>query len=125
MKSFKEFLTEEITFDKPGFHTFKHGKATIQYGVPRKESQHKHIELTSIRVPQKHRKQGHADAAMNEFVKKLDAEGRDSKLAASPLDNKSPSSKRLMQFYSKHGYEETDEKVNYQGDKFMFRKHKK
>jgi len=46
------------------------------------------VSLSSLRVPQKYRRQGYAKAILSEFTKWLDEKGLSSSLGASPLDKK-------------------------------------
>lgn len=111
MKTYKQFLNEE-------YKSLKHGNTTIGY----KEHEN-HVELYSVRTPNKHRGKGSAHAAMKEFTKNLDSEKKTSRLVASPLDKKTKTGK-LVSFYKKHGYELTGEKANAAGDPWMERKPK-
>lgn len=125
MKTLKEILREsknELDFHNHGIRSYKHGKATIQYGVPHHESGNKHIELHSIRVPKEHRNQGHSSSALEHFTKHADKHGKDIKLIASPLDKRGPNTDVLVKHYKKHGFELTGERANSAGDPFMVRK---
>ena len=80
------------------------------------------VELVSLRVPQKYRRQGFAKAILSEFTQWLDKEGLQSTLAASPLDKKTNPDK-LESMYSEFGYSPTGNYINPARDKEMGRPH--
>lgn len=79
-----------------------------------------HIEIASVRTPQKHRGQGGAHKVMKHITSYADKVKKPIKLVASPLDKKTRTDK-LVSFYKKHGFELTGEKANAVGDPWMKR----
>jgi predicted GNAT family acetyltransferase len=79
-----------------------------------------HIEIASVRTPQKHRGQGGASEVMKHINKLADEKKKKVRLLASPLDKKTRTDK-LVGFYRKHGYETTGKKGNAAGDPWMER----
>ena len=110
-------IAQQSEFDtSEGIHEFKLGHATIIYQVLRDRT----ISLSSLRVPQKYRKQGYAKAILSEFTKWMDKEGLSSTLGASPLDRKT-SPYELERLYEGFGYAPTGRRINPLGDKEMNR----
>ncbi len=109
MKSFKQFISEH-------FNETKIGHSTIGY-----INHPDHIELYSIRTPQKYRKQGHANKILKHLTDLADSVNKPIRLLASPLDKKT-STTQLINFYKKHNFELTGEKGNLAGDPYMIRK---
>ena len=108
---------QEIEFNSSeGLHQAKLGKATIWYYV----LPNKFVELQSLRVPQKYRKQGYAKSILSEFTKWLDNKGFSSTLGASPLDKKTSPGK-LEKLYEEFGYNPTGNYINPVRDKEMNR----
>lgn len=79
-----------------------------------------HVELCSLRVHRDHRKQGHARAAMSQFLQEADMIGLSVLVQASALDKRT-SQERLVAFYRSLGFEPTGRKVNVLGDPEMRR----
>lgn len=121
MKTFLQFLSEsdsQFDLNKPGVHEVRHGKAAVTYGIhPTKPE----MELISLRVPQAHRGNGHASAALKKLLASADREGKTVRLLASPLDKKTHLGK-LVKLYSKHGFEMTGKTGNAAGEPWMERK---
>ncbi len=110
-------IAQFIEFDtNEGYHNAQLGKAKIIYLV----HPNKLVELISLRVPQKYRRQGYAKAILSEFTQWLDREGLQSTLGASPLDKKTHPGK-LEQMYSGFGYAPTGKYINPAYDKKMSR----
>ena len=108
---------------KQGLHTVKIGNATIMYHVfPPGHNAHPEglVEIASLRVPQKLRGSGQAEAAMRAFTAALDKAGMASSLGASPLDQRTKL-QRLVNFYGRHGYQPTGQRVNPLGHPVMAR----
>lgn len=78
------------------------------------------LELFSLRVPQKKRRQGLAHDAMRYLTDKADEQGLAMKLAASPLDSRTHTG-RLVAFYRRYGFNCTGVSVNPVGDPEMER----
>lgn len=89
---------------------FKHGDTKIAYSI-----RDDHVDISSVRTPQTKRGAGSAREAMTEFLKATDNAGLPTKLASSPLDNKTSGSK-LLAFYKTLGYKESGNKINAVGD---------
>lgn len=107
-----------LDFESPGFHSFEHKKATIDYHVIADADR---IEIASLRVPHRHRKQGHATEAIEKFIQHADRSKKTIKLLASPLDKQTHLGK-LIKFYQKQGFELTGKAGNSAGDPWMERK---
>jgi ribosomal protein S18 acetylase RimI-like enzyme len=114
-----QLLTESHDSDD---HVERHwdkkvGKATLSYEVNHTK---KEVHITSIRVAQAHRKQGHGQAALKHATDHADKLGYKSRLEASPLDKKTHPGK-LVHMYKKHGFKETGRRINSAGDPEMER----
>jgi len=110
-------LAQPIEFDtSEGYHNIQLDRAKIIYLV----HPDKVVELVSLRVPQKYRRQGYAKAILSKFTQWLDSEGLQSTLGASPLDKKTHPGK-LEQMYSGFGYVPTGKYINPAYDKEMGR----
>ena len=108
---------QSIKFDsREGLHEIKLGPAKLIYQVLQDGS----VSLSSLRVPQKYRRQGYAKAMLLEFTQWLDREGLQSTLGASPLDKRTHPG-MLEQMYSRFGYEPTGKYINPVKDKEMSR----
>jgi len=108
---------QSIKFDsREGIHEIKLGPAKLIYQVLQDGS----VSLSSLRVPQKYRRQGYAKAMLLEFTQWLDREGLQSTLGASPLDKRTHPG-MLEQMYSRFGYEPTGKYINPVKDKEMSR----
>ena len=119
MKTVLDYIAEVYGGDD---HVEKHwdkkiGKTKVDYEVNHTK---KEVHISSVRVPQAHRGQGHAHAAMKHITDHADRLGYKAKLDAAPLDKKTHPGK-LVHFYKKHGFKETGEKANQAGDPKMER----
>ena len=115
MNWYKKANTIEFNLEE-GIHEIKMGSAKLIYQVLYDKS----VSLSSLRVPQKYRRQGYAKAILSEFTRWLDREGLHSVLGASPLDKKT-SPERLEKMYSEFGYKPTGKYINPIRDKEMSR----
>lgn len=79
------------------------------------------LELFSLRVPQRKRRQGLAHGVMRHLTAKADAEGLVMKLDASPLDQRIGTD-TLVNLYRQHGFECTGVTINPMGDPEMIRR---
>jgi predicted GNAT family acetyltransferase len=105
--------------------TFKHfcesyQDIKIDHSVGSYQEHPDHIEIASIRTPQKHRGRGSAHKVMKHITDYADKVKKPIKLVASPLDKKTKTDK-LVLFYKKHGFHLTGEKANILGDPWMKR----
>jgi ribosomal protein S18 acetylase RimI-like enzyme len=94
-----------------------HNGACVQF---RENEEQQVMEIFSLRVAQKKRRQGLARAAMDLMTARADALGYAMKLDASPLDNR-VSTEGLVAFYRQYGFECTGKTVNPVGDPEMRR----
>jgi predicted GNAT family acetyltransferase len=97
------------------YQNIKIGKSTGVY-----KDKGDHIEISSIRTPQKYRGQGQAGKIIEHINNIADESKKPVKLLASPLDKKTTTSK-LVNLYKKYGYKLTGEKGNIVGDPWMER----
>lgn len=94
------------------------GKASVIYQMQPTGN----VQLSSIRVPHKYRKQGQAKKALKTFLEATDDKGLTVELLASPLDKKTKLDK-LVKFYENEGFE-IEGRGNAFGEPKMVRKPK-
>lgn len=113
-----EDYVPQADFDTTGkvLH-FKMEHTTIAYSI---WDQDNSVLLQSIRTPNRFRGQGSARRALTEFLKQIDLKGFEVDLGASPLDDRTKTS-RLVAFYTELGFQPTGRTINALGHPEMSR----
>jgi GNAT superfamily N-acetyltransferase len=97
------------------FQDIKLGHATASYAIKNGV-----MEIYSVRVPQRYRRQGQAKAIMQHLIKIAEQKIIPIKLLASPLDKRTNTNK-LVRFYQQFGFKLTGKTGNLMGDPWMER----